>query len=228
MPKTALIFAVSLVVAGAATTAAALLLWSSNSAGAFLICTGLAVLGATLKVPDPGMTGSSCPSVVLVQFAIGTMSWQEAVIISAVPGFTQCLWRPRHRPTSLQVLFNGANFALSSGLAYAIAHSVAASTPLLLFLIAAIVFQLVDTLSVSTILSLLEHASVRGLWRNCHLWSFPYIVAGGGFAATWAQTPMRSNWSVAVLCAIMLYMMSTFYEQVVARACRASSPSPDA
>src|SRR5687767_997803 len=117
MPSKALLFAVSLIVAGAATIVAALSLWSSDSAGGFLLCLGLAVLGATLKVPVPGLTGTISPSLVPVLYSIGRMDWQETVLIATLAGLTQCLWRPRRVPTTLQVLFNGANFAISSGLA---------------------------------------------------------------------------------------------------------------
>ncbi len=212
-----------LVIAGGGTVAAALLLGSSASDSAFLLCLGLALLGATLKVPVPGMTGAISPSVVPILFAIGTRSWQETVLIAALAGITQCLWRPRRTPTALQVLFNGANLALSAGVAYAIARRGAASAPLSLFLVAAIVFQLLDTLSAATVLSLLEETPLRALWRNCHLWSFPYILASGGFAAAWAQASVPANLSAAVICAIVLYLMSTFYREIVTRTCRVAS-----
>lgn len=223
MPHRAYLFAVCLILTGGAALAAALSLWPNASTSAFLLCLSLALLGSTLKVTLPGMTGCISPSFVPVLFAIGRMSWQETVVIAALSGVMQSLWHPKRRPTSLQVLFNGANLAISSGLAYGISHGVAASTPLLLFLVAAIVFQVVDALSVATILSLLEEARLRPLWRNCHLWSFPYILAGGGFAAAWAQTSVPASFSITAICAIMLCLMSTFYQEIVTRTCQASS-----
>jgi hypothetical protein len=217
MPKRALVFAVSLIIIGAATVGAALTMWSSISANAFPICLALALFGATLKVPVPGMTGTISPAIVPILFAAGAMSGPEAVIIAALAGLTQCLWRAKRRPTSLQVLFNGANHAISGGLAFGISHRVAASGSLLLFLVATVVFHLVDTLSVAAILSLLEDKPLRALWHNCHLWSFPYILAGGGFTAAWAQASVPVNFRLAVICAIVLYLMSAFYREVIAR-----------
>jgi hypothetical protein len=150
------------------------------------------------------------------------MSWQETLVIAALAGLTQSVWRPRRSPTKLQVLFNGANLALSSGVAFGVSHRVAGSAPLMMFLVASIVFQLVDTLTVATVLSLVEGESLRSIWRNCHLWSFPWILAGGGFAAVWAQSNLPASFSVAVLCAITLYLMSTFYREFAARSGRVS------
>lgn len=218
MPKRAFIFAVSISVAGGLTVAAAVSLWPSPSLAVFFACLGLAVLGATFKVQLPGMIGTISPSVVPVLFAAGRLSWQETVVIATLAGIVQCVWRPKQTPVKLQVLFNGANMALSSGVAYGVSHRVAGSAPLFLYLVAAIVFYLVDTFTVATILSLLEDAPLTPIWRNCHLWSFPYILAGGGFAALWAQANVAASFSVAVLCATLLYLMSTFYREVVARA----------
>lgn len=223
MPKRALLYAIGLVIAGSVILGSALLQWPGYSTQAFLLCLGLALLGATLKVAVPGMTGTISPSVVPILFAAGKMSWQEAVVIAAFAGLVQCVWRPKRKPTLLQVLFNGANFAISTGVAYSVSRQVATSAPLLSFFVAAIVFQLVDTVSVATILSLIQETPIRSLWRNCHVWSFPYILAGGGFAAAWAQASLPASFSVTVLCAITLYLMTTFYQEIVTRTARNSS-----
>ena len=222
MPKKALLFALGVIIAGAGAFAAGLSLWSSASPTAFLFCLGLAVLAATFKVPVPGMTGTISPSVVPVLFAVGTMSWQETVVISALAGLTQCLWRPKRAPAKVQILFNGANFALSGGVAYSVSHRVAGSAPHMTLLAAAIVFQLVDTLTVATVLSLLQGESLRSIWRNCHLWSFPYILAGGAFAAVWVQSDLPASFGITVLCATAMYLMSTFYREIVERTGRVS------
>ncbi len=222
MPKKAYLFAVCLSLTGFTTVAAALPLWPGGSPAAFLLCLALAVLGATFKAQVPGMTGTISPSVVAVLFAIGKMSWQETVVIAAAAGVAQCMWRAKRTPTKLQIAFNGANLALSSGVAYIVSHRVAASAPLLLFLVAAVVYQLLDALAVSTILSLLEEKPLRGLWRNCHLWSFPYMLAGGAFAAVWAQSGLPASFATMTIGAILLYLMSTFYQEIVARTCPAS------
>jgi hypothetical protein len=91
-----------------------------------------------------------------------------------------------------------------------------------MYLMAAIAFQLVDALAVAIVLSLLERAPVKQIWRNCHLWSFPYVPAAGGFAAVWAQAQTPASLSAVVTCAMMLYPMSTFYQEVVTRTSRLS------
>ena len=132
------------------------------------------------------------------------------------------MWRAKRTPSKLQILFNGATLAISGGVAYSVSHRVAGNAPLMLFPTAALVFQLLDNLTVATVLSLLEGESLRSIWRNCHLWSFPYILAGGGVAAVWAEANLPASFDVVVLCAMMLYLMSTFYREIVARTCRVS------
>ncbi len=222
MPRKAYLFAFCLSIAGGCAVGAALSQWSCDSPVQLFLCLGLALVGATFKAQVPGMTGTISPSVVPVLYALGKMKWQEAIVIAAIAGMAQCMWRAKRRPSNLQIAFNGGNLALSSGVAYAVSHSVAAFAPLLLFLVASIVYQVLDTLAVSAILSLLEERPLRGLWRNCHLWSFPYILAGGAFAAIWARSGVPAGFATMTIGAILLYLMHTFYQEIVARTCPAS------
>lgn len=220
MPKRALLFALSVAAAGAVAVAAALVLWPALPLQAFGLCLGLAVLGATFKVKVPGITGTISPGFVPVLFAAVKLSWQETVLSAAALGLMQCLWRARKRPTALQVAFNGANLAIASGLGWLLAGTVRSSA-VLAFVVAAIVFQVADTLAVSTVLCLIEGGSIRSLWRNCHLWSFPYILTGGALAAVVAQAHVPATFPMAVLAVLTLYLMSMFFREVAARAARA-------
>jgi hypothetical protein len=193
-------------------------MWRCDSGPQFAFCIALGVIRATFKVRVPRMKSTISPGIVPVLFAIGKMSWQESVVIAAAGGIMQCVWLAKRKPTSLQILFNCANLALSSAVAYAISHQLAASAQLLLFLVAAIVYYLVDTLAVSTILPLIEEKPLSELWRNCHLWSFPFILAGGAFAAVWAQSNVPASFASAVTCAVMLYLVSAYYQEIVKRA----------
>lgn len=66
-------------------------LWSYPSPPLLLVCLGLALLGATFKVPVPGLTGTISPAFVPILFAAGKMNWQETVVIAALAGLTQCV-----------------------------------------------------------------------------------------------------------------------------------------
>ena len=217
MPNSALLFARLMVVSGASVAMAALAMWSCDSPPTFLSCLALAVLGSTFKVVLPGVTGAISPNAMPIVFAIGKLSWQEGIIIAALAGVTQCVWRPKRSTTLLQVLFNGANLAVSAGIAQAVAHSLTQPSSVPTFFVAAIVYQLVNTVSVATILSLLESVPTRALWRNIHLWSFPYTLASAGFACVWATANVPSGVSTMVFCAIVLYLMSVVCGEIVTR-----------
>ena len=222
MPKRAFLFAASITAIGASACGSALALWSCELPTAFLFCLALAALGSMFKVILPGLTGAISPSVMPILFAAGKLSWQETVVIAALAGVIQCLWRARQTPTMLQILFNGASLAISGGVAQEVSHRVAESSSLMLFVVAAIVYQVVNTFSVATILSLLTDAPLRALWRNIHLWSFPWSLASGGFAAVWAQANMPAGFSAAVICAVTLYLMSALYAEIAVRSNRTS------
>lgn len=103
--------------------------------------------------------------------------------------------------------------------AYFVSHSVAAFTSPMMFLDAAIVYHVSDTVAVSTVFPLLEDKPLRGVWHHCHLWSFSCITAGGAFAAVWAQTGVPASFAALTIGAMLLYPMATFYREIVARTC---------
>ena len=119
-------------------------------------------------------------------------------------------------------MFNGASLSISAALAHTVSHEVTPASSLLLFATAAIVYQVVNTVSVATILSLLSGAPLRTMWRTIHFWSFPWSLVSGGVAAVWAQIDLPIGFSAAVLCGVTLYLMSAFCEEMVARTMRSS------
>lgn len=223
MPKRALIFASIVSLSGAGVVVAALLAWPPQMLGLLLVSATLAFLAATMKVQIPGMTGAISPVGVPLLFAAGTLGWQGAAVMAAAAGILQCVWRPRVRPTPIQIAFNGAVLALGVGLAVQGANLVTAPGSLAWYVAAALVFQISNVLLVSVVLSLLgEGVSLGSLWRNCHLWSFPYELAAGVFAGLWAEAgPFTASGLTALvtisLAAALLYLMSMFYREIANR-----------
>jgi len=217
MPKRARLYALLIIAAGTMVLAAAAATWSHASHSLFAGCLVLAAAGATFKVRVPGIVATISPTCVPILFAIGTMSWQATAFVALLGAVVQCFWRARRRPTLIQVAFNGSSLMLSGCLAYAVAHSVAPQTPLVLFGVAALIFQMANSLAVATILCLLQGGSLRSVWKNCHFWSFPYQLACGAVALAWAHAGLTASLSISVLVAITLYSMSAFYGEIVAR-----------
>jgi hypothetical protein len=222
MPKQAFVFANIVALAGAGTLAAAVFSWPSLGLGPFLVCAALALIAATFKVRIPGLTSAISPMSVPILFAAGTLGWQAAAVIAAGSAIVQSLWRPRTRPTLLQVAFNSGTMTLSAALATLTAGFVTPIGGIVWFIAAAITYQVLNALLVSLILSFLgEGISLSAVWRNCHLWSFPYQLTAGLFAGWWAQAAPLANdaapLGAVAMVGVLLYLMNVFYREVVDR-----------
>jgi hypothetical protein len=217
MPKQATVYAYAVVAIGALSFVAAALQWTSQSPTRFVICLLLALLGSTMKVKLPGTETCVCPSFVPFLFAVGTMSWQEAVVIAAAGGILQTLWKPKRKPMPIQVFFNAANLLIAVGVSHAVSSALAQNQTGVRLAIAAVVFDVLNTLNVATVLCLLSGSPLSGVWRSCHFWAFPYHLVGAALAAVWAQTETAVGFSVTAIVAVTLYLMSAFYQELVAR-----------
>jgi hypothetical protein len=166
------------------------------------------------------MEGCISPNFVPILYAMGTMSWQETTVMAAVAGIAQSLWRAKRRPLLIQVLFNSANLALAAAAGFVISREVTLGGNQLLMQLAVgvTVYEVLNTLSVSTIVCLASDSPLGDIWRNCHLWTFPYHLTGAALAALWTQSNTVMSLSVTLFGAIILYLMSTFYGELVKRA----------
>lgn len=220
MPRKARYYATSVLAAGCLLLASALTGWTCASTVRFIACLLLALAGATFKIRVPGIAGTISPSFVPILLAAGIMSWPETVLIALAAGVVQCIWRAKRKPTLLQAGFNGAAVGISIGVAYAVSRSVAGSSAVVLFIAAALVFHLVNTVTVAAVLCLLEEAPLRRVWGSCHMWSFVYHLAGGAVAYTWSIADPRNGVTACVVAVITLYLMSAFLGEVASRAPR--------
>src|SRR5271165_4114015 len=205
MPKQALVFASIVAAVGAGAVITAAVSWHSVALAPFFVAAALALLAATFKVRIPGVTGAISPVSVPILFAAGTLGWQAAAVIAAGSAILQCIWRPKTRPSALQVAFNSATMTLSAAVATLTAGLTAPAGSFVWFVAAAVVYQVINAFLVSVILSLLgDGITFRSLWRHCHLWSFPYQLAAGLFAGLWAQAVPLAAGNAAPLAAIVL------------------------
>src|SRR5262245_47574699 len=82
---------------------------------AYLSCLLLALFTSTLKVRLPGMTGTISVNFLVILIAIAVFSLPQTVILASLACVAQCLWKTKRRPQVVQVLFNVAVLATSSG-----------------------------------------------------------------------------------------------------------------
>ena len=209
MTRTALIYAWSVIALGIAVIAASGLLWQSSHGAAFWLCLGLAALASTFKVKLPGFDSSISPAFVFQLVAAAQFTGPETVAVAVVSALVQSLWKRETRPTLLQVAFNTATLAISSGIAFDLAQETtgerSAGEHTLMLGIAGLVLLVVNTLMISTVLCLLQNTPIRTAWRSIQLWAFPYYLAGGVLASVWVHAAMEPGLSFTVLAATSVH-----------------------
>ena len=75
-----------------------------------------------MKVRLPGITGTISANFVVILIAVAMFTFGETVVLACMACLVQCLSRPKSRPRIVQLSFNVAVLALSSGASYRIAH----------------------------------------------------------------------------------------------------------
>ena len=173
------------------------------------------------------MTGTISPAFVFVLVAASQLGWTETVAISAVSALVQSTWRPKNRPSVLQVCFNTATLTIAGGLTHGVAHGLmearAGAEHILFLAVAGLVLLVTNTLLVSTIICLTTAAPLESVWRRIQTWAVPYYLAGGALASVWAQSQLASGAWVAVMAALSVYLLSICYRSVLTLA-RVTAP----
>src|SRR5712672_2109429 len=88
----------------------------------YVICFALALLTSTFKVRLPGLTGTISASFLFILIATAIFSFSETVLLAGTASIVQSLWKTKRRPKVVQVAFNAAALAISSGLAFRLAR----------------------------------------------------------------------------------------------------------
>ena len=220
LPWPARLYAEAVIACGGALLVYALLLSHGGEPVRFASYLGLAVVAATLKVRLPGLTSTLSVGFVPVLVAVLEFRLGEALLLSALVGVMQCVWKPQQRPTPLQVLFNAACLVLSSGLA----HGLCAGWPtggnsfrVLPLVLATVVLYGSNTVLVTTVLCLVEAQPLRTVWQRCYFWSFPYYLVGAAAAGLLVQTSHRLGGTALLLTMPLLAMVFLSYRLQIQR-----------
>ena len=176
----------------------------------------LALFASTLKVRLPGIHGTISVNFLFVLISIALFTFSETVLLASAAGLVQCFWRSKTTVKTVQVSFNVAVLAISSGAAFRISHFLTAGVhTAVLATVAAAFYFIADTLLVSGVLSLVGKKSLLTVWRQCYLWSFPYYLTGAVLAGFAVDT---NRAAVAVVVLIPMTMAYLFYRLCIDRA----------
>ncbi|MBI1789088.1 MAG: hypothetical protein HYR60_16275, partial [Acidobacteria bacterium] len=142
----------------------------------------VAALASLCKVRLPRMTGTISLNFVLLIVAVVDLPFSEVVLISAVAGVAQSLWKPRKRQQPVQGVFNAACLVVSASLAWAacrwLAAAGSAEPGLLLLAPVTLVLYVCNTAMVAGVLCLVEGRPLTGIWNRCNFWALPYYLVG--------------------------------------------------
>jgi hypothetical protein len=187
---------------------------------AYVCYFALALLTSSLKVRLPGITGTISANFLFVLIAIAAFSFSETVLLASMACIVQCVWKTKRRPKLLQVSFNVATLAISSGLAYRLAHALTdkyEGSLLVLLSLASCFYFTINTLLVSGVLSLVESKPLLDVWKQCYLWSFPYYLVGAVIAGLIVICGHTMGWATPLFILPMMLMVYAFYRTCVQR-----------
>jgi hypothetical protein len=194
------------------------LIWFSQSpdVARYLACLALACIASTMKVRLPGLHGTISVNFVFILMALTEFGLGETLTIALAATLVQCLWKPKTRPKTLQVLFNASTIMISTALAYAALHAVPGQGHILIALApAATIFFVMNTGMVSLVLALLSKTTLLAVWKQCHLWAFPYYLVGAAIAAVVGHASETVGWRLSLLALPMMYLAYSCYKLCV-------------
>jgi hypothetical protein len=217
MPTNAKLYIGTSVALGYALLAGTLIFFSQfPDVARYLACLSLACIASTMKVRLPGLHGTISVNFVFILMALTQFSLAETLTIAFAATLVQCLWRPKTRPKLAQVLFNTSTVLISTALAYASAHAVTAHDhPFIALAPAATAFFVMNTGMISLVLALLSKSTLLAVWKQCHLWAFPYYLVGAAIAAAVVQSSQSVGWRLSLLALPVMYLIYAYYKLCV-------------
>ena len=194
------------------------LIWFSQfpDVAQYLACLSLACIASTMKVRLPGLHGTISVNFVFILIALTQLSLVETLTIAFAASLVQCFWRPKTRPKIAQVLFNTSTVLISSALAYMAARAVPGQGRLFIALVpAATIFFVMNTGMISLVLALISESTLLAVWKQCHLWAFPYYLVGAAIAAMIGQSSQTVGWRLSLLALPVMYLVYSCYKLCV-------------
>jgi diguanylate cyclase (GGDEF)-like protein/putative nucleotidyltransferase with HDIG domain len=221
MSLIAKIYVSAMVSIGAAVTIAELARWESQDLVRFSCYLALAIFASRLKVSLPGISGALSVLFIFILFAIVELSLPEALFIGCAAILMQCLWNYRKRPKWHQVLFNLGSMAITVAASGAVFHSGLLIRwhvePALRLIATATVFFAMNTFPVAGAIALTERRSLRRVWRDCYVWSFPYYLLGAVIAGAASAVNRHFGWQTALLAIPLVYLIYRSYNLYLGR-----------
>lgn len=215
VPTRARPFVVLICAAGALCLLAGVLPWHNSRSLLFPSYLLLTVVASALKTVLPGSEGTVSVNFVFFLVGICNMTLSETLVLAAVATAVQCFWRTKKRLSFVHFAFNLAQLSLAITAAYwtyieLFTHVFHSRAPLPL-LVASIVFFLLNSVPVATVVALADNTSIIKKWDAGYSWTFPYYLIGAAIAGIIQFVNRLAGWEMSVLVLPAVYVIYRSY-----------------
>jgi putative nucleotidyltransferase with HDIG domain len=194
---------------------AGVLPWRSSSTLLFPSYLLLTIVASALKTVLPASEGTVSVNFVFFLVGICNMTLSETLVLAAVATAVQCFWRARKRLSFVHFAFNLSQLALAITAAYwtyiALFSRVFHSRAPLPLLVAAIVFFLLNSIPVATVVALADNTSIIKKWDAGYSWTFPYYLIGAAIAGLIQFVNRLAGWEMSILVLPAVYVIYRSY-----------------
>src|SRR5947209_7824665 len=189
--------------------------WQCHDPVKFLCYLTLAIAASFLRIKLPGVNGTLSVNFLFILLGVLELSFGETLLLGVAEVFVQSRWRSWKNLKPVHVVFNAAQFAVGTALAYGtyrlvIRIGTIASEPLALMLVAITYFTF-NTLSVSFVVRLSDGKPVLKTWSESYFWSFPYYLAGAAITGLISFLNRHIGWQSSLLVFAPVYLMYRSY-----------------
>jgi diguanylate cyclase (GGDEF)-like protein/putative nucleotidyltransferase with HDIG domain len=192
-----------------------------NGYGEFFCYLSVVLLTSTLKVTLPGIDGTLSVSFIFLFLGILEMTYAETLVLVVASVIVQSYWHSSKRLKPIQVIFNVSQLTVATTAAYCTfnwlgRHILREQRPLALACAASVYF-LFNTSAMSTVISLADKKSIRQVWIEGYLWSFPYYLIGAAIAGFVSYLNRQIGWQTALLTLPVIYVVYRSYRLYVGK-----------
>lgn len=210
----------AMVACAAAITSVSLISWQGEELTRLIAYLLMAAVASTLKIRLPQLVSSVTPGFLFVLLAIADLSLAATTLVCLLAGLVQTLWKPAHRPKTIQVAFNSAALTVCGAVAHAMAHTAIPGTTAAdsvgRVAIALVTLFFANIIAVSTVIALVQSKSLAEILRTANYWAFPYYLVGTVIALV-IQYSVPLGLAVTLQQMPLVYLAHLFYSQYVTR-----------
>jgi diguanylate cyclase (GGDEF)-like protein/putative nucleotidyltransferase with HDIG domain len=208
----------AILAAGLVCFADAMARWTCREPLHYACNLAIALVASGFKVFFPGVHGNMSVSYFFVLLSMMDFSYPETVVLACLSMAVQTVWRTRRRPKALHLLFNLASVAIAVAAGYAAYRLLAGRGQVVMSIgISSTVYFLTNSVSIAAVVALTESKSIRTVWREYYLWTFPYYLVGGAIAGLISACTRRFGWETSVLALPLVYVVFRSYRLYLGR-----------